>query len=183
MKKIFLLLMVAAVAFSCGQAKSNSEQDGNKEKSVEKFTSKDGQFSAYFPTDPKRSSDMVPTEAGNIEMISFTYEKSATEAWMVAYGDYPSSLVEGTEASTLVKSARDGAFGDNPSIEKEKSITNNGFDGIYTKGKSGDGYNVIYEAFLAKNRLYQVMIIRDGSYPTDDDEKAFFDSFEITMKK
>lgn len=176
--------MVAAIAFSCGQAKSNSENNGDKEKAVEnKFTSKDGQFAANFPTDPKRSSDMVPTEAGNIEMISYTYEKSATEAWMVAYGDYPSALVDGQDAGTLVKSARDGAFGETPNIEKEKSVTNNGFEGIYSKGKSSDGYYVIYEAFLAKNRLYQIMIIRDGSYPAEEDEKSFLESFEITMKK
>ena len=95
---------------SSGEGKNTEETTDAEEEKEDLFVSKDGQFKANFPGDPQRDAQMVATEAGDIEMISFVYEKSATEASMIAYSDYPSSLIDGQDPMTILGNARDGSL-------------------------------------------------------------------------
>ena len=184
---IFGFLSVTCVSFSSCSGKPSDEKD-NTEKVVgtdeeEYFVSKDGKFKARFPGDPTRESQMVPTEAGDIEMISFIYEKSATEAYLVAYSDYPSSLIDPANPMILLENARDGSLEGN-FVESNKELKVNGWPAIRTKAidKVQNMYYVL-EVIMAKNRLYQLLIVRNGSYPSDESIKDFMDAFVITMKK
>lgn len=179
-------LAVTGLSFnSCGGSSTETKETNEEvtEAEEELFVSKDGQFKVSFPGDPQRDAQMVATEAGDIEMISFVYEKSATEASMVAYSDYPSSLVDGQEPMTILTNARDGSLEGN-FVESNDDIKVNGWPAIRTKAidKTQNLYYVL-EVVLAKNRLYQVLMVRDGSYPTDEAIEEFMDSFVITMKK
>lgn len=206
MKKsvIFPLLMIFMI-FSCNffvscgnkaandtEANANADEDSDKEdledeeedEVPELFISKQGKFKADFMGGrPKQTSEMVPTDAGNIEMFSFVYEKSATEAFMIAYGDYPSALVEGQDPYGLIESARDGALEGSTQEDNEK-LKVNGFPATRTYAfNPTNNIYYVYEVILAKNRLYQVMAARDGDYPSDNTVERFVDGFTITMKK
>jgi len=128
------------------------------------FTSKDGKFKINFSGTPTESSDIVPTEVGNIEMTSFMYEKSATEAYMVAYNDYPSEMVKNSSVDDLLDGAKNGSSSSlgitQFDIDKKMEIEGN--PGRHFKGTNG-AYYAEYKLFLKGNRLYQIALIRDGS--------------------
>ncbi|HBG69359.1 MAG: hypothetical protein A2W93_16100 [Bacteroidetes bacterium GWF2_43_63] len=193
-KKLFYALFLgflAVTGLSFNSCSGNASDDGKNSEATtdteaeeeEMFVSKDGQFKAFFPGEPQKDAQMVATEAGDIEMISFVYEKSATEASMIAYSDYPSSLIDGQEPMTILGNARDGSLEGN-FVESNDEMKVNGWPAIRTKAidKTQNLYYVL-EVILAKNRLYQLLMVRDGSYPTDDAVEKFMDTFEITMKK
>lgn len=187
---LFLVtLTVTGLSFS---SCSNSNPDSqNKTEDVndvdveeeDLFVSKDGKFKANFPGSPTRDVQMVATEAGDIEMISFVYEKSATEASMIAYSDYPSSLIDAQDPMSILKNARDGSMEGNI-VESNDEMKVNGWPAIRTRAiDKTQNLHYVLEVVLAKNRLYQILMVRDGSYPDDAAVEEFFDTFEITMKK
>lgn len=196
MKKNFIyavflgFLAVAGLSFvSCSGKSSQAETstDAVKEEAEDEaedmFVCKDGQFKANFPSKPEYSTQMVPTEAGDIEMISYVYEKSATEAYMIAYSDYPSKLIDGQEPMDLLKSARDGSL-EGMEIENNQEMKVSKWPAIRTNAvNKAENLYYILEVVMAKNRLYQVLMVRDGTYPSDNAVEDFMDSFVITMKK
>ncbi len=153
----------------------------NEDSGTDLFTHEDGHFQIRFPGTPTESSDIVPTDVGDIEMVTLLYEKSATEVYMVAYSDYPSSMVSASSPEGLLNSAKEGALNNLEILvtENEQNISINDFPGISFRGNNGT-YYVQYEMFLVGNRLYQVGILRDGSYVPEDKANAFFSSFKLT---
>ena len=147
------------------------------------FSSEDGKFKINFLGEPTVTSDIIPTDVGDIEMMSFMYEKSVTEAYMVAYSDYPTEMVEASSTQDMLKGAKDGASGNLgiTSFDLEENIELNGNEGMYFKGAAGSIF-VEYKIFLVGNRLYQVAILRDGSYATEERSGEFFNSFELVSE-
>ncbi len=158
------------------------EMDMSDEMSTggETFESADGHFKIFFQGAPTISDETVPTEVGNIEMKTFMYEKSITEAFMVAYSDYPSALIELSDPQTLLQGGKDGALGSLgiSTLDEEREIELDGNPGLYFKGNNSS-YYVVYEVYLVDNRLYQVAILRDGSYPSQEDVDSFIGTFEL----
>lgn len=186
--KLFSLLVIAALLVSCGGNKSNLDalnkldslsKSLDESSSGEKFTSEDGKFKISFPGTPKIESQAIPTEVGNIEMKSFSYEKSVTEAYMVAYSDYPSELVKQSDPETLLTGAKEGALtSQSATLEKEEKITLDGNPGYYFTAVK-DSYYMCYKIFLKDNRLYQILMLRDGAYPSKEAIDEFIGSFEL----
>ncbi len=148
------------------------------------YHSVDGRFKIKFQGEPKVASDIVPTDAGNIEMASFMYEKSATEAYMVAYSDYPSEMVKKSSVDEMLLGAKNGSSG-NLGITKfdlEEKIELDGNKGLYFRGSAGSIY-VEYKIYLVANRLYQVAILRDGAYSKPERSDEFFDSFQLVKQE
>lgn len=192
--KIFNLLVAVSMLalFSCGGGESTEDalrkldslnksldESMNTDASAGKYTSEDGKFKINFPGTPTVTSEAIPTEVGNIDMKMFTYEKSATEVYMVAYSDYPSALVEASDAATLLEGAKSGAVSSQGAvIEEENAITVDGNPGILFKAKAGS-YYMYYKIFLVSNRLFQLVILRDGNYPEPEAVESYIDSFEL----
>ncbi len=153
---------------------------GGSETVVEKYVSADGKFSVAFPGEPTVTKDTVPTDAGNIELNNFLYEQSATMAYMVSYSDFPSELVSQSDPATLLSGSMEGQLGTlvGAVTDKNENIDMQGNPGISFRAHDASLY-VVAKNFLSGNRLYQVVLMRDGSYPAEEDEKAFFDSFEL----
>ena len=147
------------------------------------FSSEDGKFKINFLGEPTVTSDIIPTDVGDIEMMAFMYEKRVTEAYMVAYSDYPTEMVEASSTQDMLKGAKDGASGNLgiTSFDLEENIELNGNEGMYFKGAAGSIF-VEYKIFLVGNRLYQVAILRDGSYATEERSGEFFNSFELVSE-
>jgi hypothetical protein len=187
--KFLSLLAMAIVLMSCGGNKTNldalnkldSISNALKESSTntEKFSSVDGKFKIAFPGTPVLSSENVPTEVGNIEMKSFTYEKSATEIYIIAYSDYPSELVKQSDPETLLNGAKEGALtNQQATLKSDEKITLDGNPGYYFTAVK-DTYHMCYKIFLKENRLYMMLMLRDGDYPSKDAIDGFIGSFEL----
>ena len=144
------------------------------------FYSEDGAFKIMFQGEPKQDEQIVPTVAGDIEMVTFMYEKSITEVYMVAYSDYPSQMVEESSVDEILANSKQGSSGNMgiTSFDEEAEIEIDGNKGLFYKGKAGS-LHVEYKLYMVSNRLYQLAIIRDGSYSQAERSAEFFDSFEL----
>ncbi len=196
MKKSFLYaiaIFAATSLVSCGGSTNETDIENALNEAVEEleeeiviFSSEDGNFSInFFGNTPTETSNTVPTELGNLEMVMFMYEKSATEAYMVAYSDYPSEFVnEKSDAYELLEEAKNGALGNIgiTATDKEEKIKINGHPGLRFSGNNGQ-YYVMFDIYLVNNRLYQVAIIRDGSYPKSEVIDTFMKSFKLNPDK
>ncbi len=190
--KFLLVIVAAALLVSCGGGKSASDALSKLDSisnalnnqasalNTDKFTSEDGKFKINFPGTPKDTLQYIPTEVGNIEMKSFTYEKSATEMFMLAYCDYPSELVKQSDSETLLQGAKEGALNKDgaATVDLDEKITVDGNPGHFFKAYKGSFY-MVFKIFLKENRLYQILMIRDGSYPSQDAIDSYIGSFEL----
>ncbi|MCF6364601.1 MAG: hypothetical protein L3J35_00185 [Bacteroidales bacterium] len=151
--------------------------------SSDKYHSVDGRFKVNFSGTPDVSNESVPTDVGNIEMYMFMYEKSITEAEMIAYSDYPSAMVKASNPDDMLQGAKEGAVGNlGATIVEEKEITYGKHKGLEFRANSPQFY-VNYRIFLVNNRLYQIAIMRDGSFASQSNVDKFFNSFELIEKE
>ena len=189
--RLFILMAAVTLLMSCGGGQSatdalskldsisNSLNDQMSDMSSEKYTSEDGKFKVNFLGTPTVEKKDIPTEVGNIEMTSFSYEKSATEVFMIAYSDYPSEMVKASEPDVLLNGAREGALSSmGATMESQEKITLDGNPGYQFKAVAGT-YYMVYKIFLKDNRLYQILMMRDGSYPSNEAVESFIGSFEL----
>lgn len=148
------------------------------------YHSVDGKFKIKFIGEPTESHDIIPTEVGNIEMTSYLYEQSITEAYMVAYSDYPSELVAQSSVEDILVGARDGSSGNLgiTSFDLDENIEIDGNPGMYFKGKAGS-IHAEYKLYMVENRLYQVAILRDGGYSKPERSDEFFNSFQLVEEE
>ncbi len=145
----------------------------------DKFHSVDGKFKVKFSGTPDVSNENIETEVGNIAMYMFMYEKSVTEAEMIAYSDYPSEMVALSNTDDMLQGAKEGAVSNlQATVTEEKEIMYNKHKGLEFKANSTQFY-VNYKIFLVNNRLYQIAIMRDGSYASQANVDKFFNSFEL----
>lgn len=200
MKKIILPALVLSLSFAaCGDVDMEeadalnhdllsavdelAEEETTEVEEVEAddlYHSEDGRFKIKFAGEPKVASDVIPTDVGNIEMMSFLYEKSVTEAYMVAYSDYPSAMVEQSSVDDMLKGAKDGSSSNLgiTSFDLDENVELDGNKGMYFKG-SANSIFAEYKIYLVGSRLYQVAILRDGSYSMPERSDEFFNSFQL----
>ena len=149
------------------------------------FSDNDGAFSVKLPGKPTPNSQTQPTAVGNIKIEMFLYEESATKAYMVGYNDFPSAMMEDADQELLESMIDGGLDGVKNSIgldvvDEIKEVRLGEAYGKMIKAKSTtSGLHLHYKAYVHKNRLYQVGVMRDGSYPVDAKTEAFFGSFKI----
>ncbi len=180
-KFLIILSIMAMTVSGCSLFQKDTTDDGGDSASdMQAYKSEDGNFSIMFPGTPEQSFEQVPTEVGDIGMTTLMYEESVTKVYMVAYADYPSELVEASDPDVLIQAAKDGALSSQQmnNLDEETDISINGYTGLYFKANNGQ-YYISYKIYLVNNRLYQIGILRDGSYATLEDEAAFLDSFTL----
>ena len=150
--------------------------------SSEMYESEDGRFKVNFlGATPEISSESVPTELGDIEITMFLYEKSLTEAYIIGYNDYPSAIVEAGSTADMLAGGKEGVINSMgvTHLDLEEEVSIDGHSGLHFKGVAGT-MHVEYQMYLVENRLYQIGVIRDGSYVTQDRVDTFFGTFELT---
>lgn len=201
-KRLLLITAVSVGLFACGEANyeeadalnhdllsaveelSEEEVETEEVSTDDLYHSVDGKFKVKFLGEPTVSSDIVPTDVGDIEMMSFLYEKSVTEAYMVAYSDYPSAMVEKSSVKDMLIGAKNGSSGNLgiTSFDLDEEVELDGNPGMYFKGSANSIY-AEYKIFLVGSRLYQVAILRDGSYSMPERSDEFFNSFQLTQEE
>ena len=112
-------------------------------------------------------------------MVSYMHEASLSEAYMVAYSDYPASAVKDSNTDEMLENAMGGFVGQlGITIEKQEKITMGDAKGISFKG-TGNGVFTVMKDYLVDNRLYQIGILRSDRYPTDEEVNNFINSFKL----
>ena len=140
-------------------------------------------FAITFPgEDVKMTSSEVDTDAGTVTIVTHMYEKSEHEVYMVAENRYNPTYIEGADVWALIEGGRDGSL-ESLGIEKteyEARIDVGGYPSLFFRAKS-DQYFVVYQIVLVDETLFQVAFLSDISYPTVDEENAFFGTFRLHM--
>jgi len=206
MKSILTIIVAASVMLvSCGGGdsltaelndlaneldKANEELEANLDEAIiteevissDLYESEDGRFKINFlGGTPDVSSQAIPTELGDIEITMFLYEKSITEAYVLGYNDYPSAIVEAGSTIEMLEGGKDGVVNSMgiTQFDLEEEVSLDGHSGLHFKGVAGT-LHIEYQMYLVNNRLYQIGIVRDGSYATQDRVDAFLGTFELT---
>jgi hypothetical protein len=197
MKTILTTCIAASMmVVSCGGGDSLNDLEKNNEALQEDleavteaaaipseiYESEDGRFKVNFlGGTPEVSTQSVPTELGEIEITMFLYEKSITEAYIIGYNDYPSAIVEAGSTAEMLAGGKEGLVNSMgiTQFDLEKEVSLNGYSGLHFKGVAGS-LHIEYQMYLVENRLYQIGIVRDGSYTTQDRVDTFLGTFELT---
>lgn len=146
-----------------------------------KLNSKKGQFLITFPGEPEYSSDDVETAVGVLKMNTYLFESSSDAAYMVAYIDYPSEMVEESDVDVLLNAALEGAlesWGMDVGNAKKETTWHGGHKGIFVRENNDDTYTA-YEVILRENRLYQIAILQYGKPIAKKTISSFYDSFKL----
>lgn len=146
------------------------------------YTALDGKFKAMFPGLPVHNSEEVASEVGPLGLATYVYEEGNAKAYMVSYTDYPPVVIENSEVGDLINGGVEGALSSLgiKQAEKLEDISIQGYPGKWFKGNDGKTFFVEYKMILAKNRLYQIGILQQGSYPSELVDVQFMDSFIMT---
>lgn len=144
-----------------------------------KFASVEGKFKIGFQGQPEVASQDVATAVGSIKMHTFMEMKGMTDAYMVSYNDYPAESISAADPKNILDGAKNGVINQfQAKIVEERPLTLGGSIGVMCKANSATMY-VVYYAYLVKNRLYQIMILKNGVFPTQQEIDAFQGSFEL----
>ncbi|HYJ46189.1 MAG TPA: hypothetical protein VEV81_06210 [Pyrinomonadaceae bacterium] len=151
------------------------------------FSSEKGLFTIKLPTGFPAFQEKVqaqPTSVGDIELHIFSSE-TASGACIAGYSDYPSATFQGRSTQQMLEDGRDGALKSvNGTLEKQKSITVQGYPGLSIYGSAMMGNKQVYFRFdylLVQPRFYQIGFLGydktrfEGPEVTD-----YFKSFQIT---
>ena len=126
----------------------------------------------------------VPTELGEIK-AHITSATQGESAFLVIYADYPESVLK-ADPQSILAGARSGAVKRmNGQLQSEKKITLNGFAGrefaaTAVVGQEKKKMFVRARLYLARRRLYQLIVVGPEKTKPTDAIKTFFDSFKIS---
>lgn len=125
----------------------------------------------------------VPTDAGEIEVISCLAQPSEQRMYIFVRGDMPEALVAGKDPLELVQGARDGLVQQYSGyVDVEKPVALGEFKGLET-GMQGtyQGVNFYIKAryFLVKNRLYQLYVVCQRGFEGAADFGKYLESFKL----
>ncbi len=169
------LLAQSRASFQCDLSTGIKKRSTN-------FICTEGKFEIYFwGIVPEKAVQMVDIESGNVEMVSYMYEKSFDEAYIIAYSDYSDSVIGACSPSIMLENARMGAL-ESCNISSSKQRKVNGFPSVRTYAYQPDmNEYFVYEVILAKNRLYQIIALKKGQNIDRQTVKDFFGSFRTSM--
>jgi|TARA_B110000495_G_C23017403_1_gene602899 hypothetical protein len=185
MKTLLTTCIIASmIMVSCGGDSLNDLGNEIEEAAIplEIYESEDGRFKVNFlGATPDVSTQSIPTELGDIEITMFLYEKSITEAYIIGYNDYPSAIIEAGSTDEMLAGGKEGVANSMgiTQFDLEEEVSLDGNSGLHFKGVAGTLY-VEYQMYVVDNRLYQIGIVRDGSYATQDRVDTFLGTFELT---
>ena len=154
-----------------------------KPKKSSSFVSKQGGFSINFPGKPMFFSLNESTEFGKVTTNNYVYKKSESEILLVAYGNLTLEQLKKLNSPEYLE--KDGEkdsvedFLGTITIEEFKLNKYMNYQGIFYKGKTSEGYFMIAQIYIVKNKFYQIAAMKKDSYPDDDEIKSFIGSFKL----
>ncbi|MBI5778109.1 MAG: hypothetical protein HZA49_01465 [Planctomycetes bacterium] len=168
-----LTLGVSALLWGCAPPQTLDSVEG-------KFTVL---FPAGFPA-PKKTSQLVSTAVGDIDVTLFISEKS-NGACMAVFNDYPADFKDQADPKTVLDSCRDGAVRQvNGVLNKDEDCSVQNYPGrkiYYSADSMGQHLYGVQLILLADNRLYQIGYVGSNKDSlTSPEIQGFLSSFKIT---
>lgn len=149
----------------------------------EAFASEVGKFSISAPAPFEEMQQSVETPVGPVDIYTFTAEADDS-AYVVAYSDYPSEIIEQTDPQMLLDGSRDGAVANlGGTLVSEEDIDLEGNPGrslvIDATTSQDQSATINSRIYLVDNRLYQVLIVSPEGEGAPEDAENFLDSFDL----
>jgi hypothetical protein len=133
-------------------------------------------FHVSFPSEPKFETNSVKTDAGPIELHTYTTMVSDT-ALYVGVSDFGAS-VSGADPDQVLQRAKNGALSNSESqLVGEKKIFFGSNPGLAYDGE-GDSYHISARMAFVGSVLYQIMVVAPKGTPYPD-QTRFLDSFAL----
>jgi hypothetical protein len=147
------------------------------------FTSKEGGFTASFPSAPSELKQSLKTPAGNVEVNVVGVEFPDQQGFLVTYHNLPDALSQQPEAADLIletipQQVKANASGATITGEIKK-ITQDGHPGREFNMQRGSNGFLVVRALLVKNRVYQVIVAGSKEMVSSKDAQRFLDSFHL----
>lgn len=169
MKRKLLACMFLLVLIGCQQAPTWKE-----------FESAQGGFAVLMPGTPTEQRQTAKTASGSIDAHMFVVDHGDV-AYMVAYSDYPNTMIQERTPKLILDGARDGAVANAKGrLLNESSVSMNGHPGreVHVEPVGGK-VTITARIFLVGRRLYQVMVLMPKEKASSKDVNKFLDSFRI----
>ncbi len=164
-----LLAGVFLLVLGCQQAPTWTE-----------FESTQGGFAVLLPGTPTEHNRTAKTASGSIDAHMFLVDHGDV-AYMVAYSDYPDTMLEERTPKLILDGARDGAVAHaKGKLLSESIVSINEHQGreVHIE-RVGGKVTITARIFLVGRRLYQVMVLMPKDKASSKDVKKFLDSFRI----
>jgi len=178
MKKHILIALLSVFALSFTFA-----QDWKK------YKAEDLAILAYFPGEPERSVQEVPTAVGKLDMHMIMYTPTSNDKNMIysaIRSDYPESQFENVDSSyndTILDGAVNGAVSNvNGTLKSDEKITFNGYPGRSIK-ISAQGMFLYINAYLVDSTMFITQVICSPANDGNSDIDKFLNSFDILKVK
>ncbi|WP_156875587.1 hypothetical protein [Lacinutrix venerupis] len=153
------------------------------------YKSEDLTFIAEFPSQPKRTLEIVDTAVGDLDMhMIMCTPPSGNDnlVYNVIRSDYPKSLFEDANAefnNDTLDRAVDGAVNNvNGELLYSNKVTFNGFPGKNVKIKISGGF-IYINAYLVNNTMFIAQVICLTENDKNESINRFFNSFDIIKVK
>jgi hypothetical protein len=141
-----------------------------------------GRFTAQFPGVPMvQAPNTVQTALGPLDIQSYDVDLHAAGYFAVTYTDYPAAAISMSNPDSVLEGAKNGAVTNvHGTLLDAKTIAVQGYPGRDLK-IFANNQTVFQRIVLARNRLYQLIVVMPGTRPTAPPEVLRFDQgFVIT---
>jgi len=154
-----------------------------------KFKAEDLQFVAYYPQEPKRSVEKIPSATGEIDMHMVMYLPTTEDdnvLYSVVRSDYPKEQFENTNEayndSVLTTFINDSVEGAEGKVIYDNKIKFNGYQGRSVKVKMQGGLMYL-NAYLVENTIFITQVVCLDDKDKNVSIQRFLNSFEIIKTK
>ena len=136
-------------------------------------------FQAAFPALPEIQKKDVPTDAGPLELRSYTVQFGSTILY-IGVCDYGAAAA-GKSTEQMLEGAKNGALINSGSrLVEEKSISLDGNPGVAFDARS-DSAQFTARIYLRGDTMYQTIVVTPLGRP-DPETTRFFESFQFLPK-
>lgn len=183
MKKLFILISVVLAFSACGGGSADVVDYDNSLNlgPPDLYVAKNSGFKIDFPDEPRVFDEAVPTERGDVNVTYYVSEKEGDSvAYMVTYSEYSRELFDTLDKEDMLENGVKGGLSlwkiDVPLESQEISL--DGYKGLYYRADNGENF-VIASIYLVDNKLYQIVVISEKAYASNDLTTKFMNSFAL----
>ena len=143
------------------------------------------EFTASFHGEVKTSSRTDDTQIGQVKSSVYSFENDH-EAFTLSITDYPPELVSKSLPTKMLEGARDGAVANvGGTLDKDIGIfIDSGLPKKKWPGReftlhTGQGLMMNSRVYLVANKLFTLLMVRDGTVKDDADFVKFAESLKL----
>lgn len=146
--------------------------------------SEEGRFSVVAPIALQESTQDVNLDTGDVLPVhSFAGDRKGV-SYLVAYADYPASVVRTVDAQVILEGARDGAVQNiNGAVVESHPValgTHPGLDFTAdVRDDKGNPFTLNGRMYLVNLRIYEVLAFLPAGSGASEDVTRFFSSFNV----